>query len=789
MLKNTNQMLRAAMGAVILILSAQAMAAPPAFPGLFLKMEGEPRVVAKGDLNGDGAIDFVTVNASTEDISILLGRGDGSFAPETRIGVGDHPRDVVIGDLNSDGAADLVTVNAESDDLSVLFGLGDGSFAPEQRLNIGENPAAVVIADFNADGALDLAVSDFALDDVGVLLGMGDGTFGDRRSFAAGPAPAEIVVADFNTDGALDLAVGSYTPNDIIILLGDGAGGFASARHLVTSVKPERLAIGDLNGDGIPDLAAISRRSSLIAVFLAIGDGAFGDERVLELGVETSGGIAIGDLNGDGVDDLVAAGLVELDSFVDPDFYGVVVLLADGAGDFALPQATRAIAEVSGPVLADVDGDGALDLAMGNRFFSGVLILRNQGDGVLSSRLEIGLQNNVFDIAVGDVTLDGVPDIVATDWRFSPPRLLRGMLNGAVELRPEGIVDSTVSSQAVPEIADMNGDGRPDLLLVSSVVEVFLNDGAPMFDNPSRSGFTIAPPRSVSIDDVNNDGALDVLVANGGPSVSLVLGNGDGTLRPTTRFIEAGEEIHSATLADLNADSRLDLIATDSGNDDIVVRLGLEFGTFDTIQRYPVGSHPTQAAVADFDGDGALDIAVGLFGDGLDILFGDGAGGFAPPVRLPVANVSVANVRGVTAADVNGDGAPDLVVDTFGVTLLLGVGDGTFEPLQSFAAPSSGPPGPLKVADLNRDGRVDIATSSLGSLSPFDRPSRGSVSILFNQLPPSAIAEDLDGDGVIGSADLAILLNRWGTDDKAADVNADGVVDIQDLGLLLAQWD
>jgi hypothetical protein len=189
-----------------------------------------PAIVTVADLNHDGIPDLVTANADSGDVSVLLGRGDGTFAAERRfaVGVGASPTSVAVADLNGDGIPDLVTANADSNDVSVLLGRGGGTFAPQQRFAVGRTPQSVIVADLNGDGLPDLVNSNVFSDDVSVLLGRGGGTFAAERRFAVGvgASPTSVAVADLNGDRILDLAITDYFFSAVTVLQGRGDGTF-----------------------------------------------------------------------------------------------------------------------------------------------------------------------------------------------------------------------------------------------------------------------------------------------------------------------------------------------------------------------------------------------------------------------------------------------------------------------------------------------------------------------------------------------------------------------------------
>jgi hypothetical protein len=128
-----------------------------------------------GDFNGDGVLDLAVANGSSGTVSVLLGLGDGTFGAERRFTVVGHPSSVAVGDFNGDGVLDLAVANAGADPtyfgtVSVLLGRGDGSFGGENRFGVGEETVFVALGDFNRDGRLDIAVVNVRSNDVGVLL-------------------------------------------------------------------------------------------------------------------------------------------------------------------------------------------------------------------------------------------------------------------------------------------------------------------------------------------------------------------------------------------------------------------------------------------------------------------------------------------------------------------------------------------------------------------------------------------------------------------------------------------
>ena len=294
--------------------------------------------VAMGDFNGDGVIDLAVVNEADNTVSVLLGKSDGTFAPQVTYATGLGPLAIVTGDFNGDGNLDLavtnggcilsrdLTLQCDGSTVSILLGNGDGSFRPHFEYATGNHPSSVAAGDFNGDGKLDLAITSTQGGGVFVLLGNGNGTFQTPLQYAAAGSQSAIVadsviVADFNGDGKLDLAVGGspVSGSGVSVLLGNGDGTFQAPLNAPGGAP---LAAADFNLDGKLDLFAGGD------VLLGNGDGTF----VLYATYPSGSAAAAADLNGDGKPDLVVAqgGNPESNLRID----SVAVLLGNGDGTF-----------------------------------------------------------------------------------------------------------------------------------------------------------------------------------------------------------------------------------------------------------------------------------------------------------------------------------------------------------------------------------------------------------------------------------------------------------------------
>jgi hypothetical protein len=252
-----------------------------------------PFSVAVSDFNGDGKLDFAVTDVNSG-VYVFLGNGDGSFRQSGPITAGNNPVAVTMGDLNGDGIMDLVVpdlhdpTSPDHGGVSILLGKGDGSFENPEYYKVGLFPTSVVLGDVNGDGKPDVVISSFiasiglAGSRVSVLLGNGDGTFAPDKWVGTGTAehlsvfPLSVAIADFDSDGKPDLAevLGPW----VTVIRGNGDGTFqvlppSEPDQRVTMLfqadqGPFQLALQDLDGDGKPDIVVANQGSNSISVMI-----------------------------------------------------------------------------------------------------------------------------------------------------------------------------------------------------------------------------------------------------------------------------------------------------------------------------------------------------------------------------------------------------------------------------------------------------------------------------------------------------------------------------------------
>jgi hypothetical protein len=291
----------------------------------------QPFSLAVGDINGDSKPDIVVANfcnyventCSVTTFGLLLGHGDGTFAPAVPMQLGGNSASsVAIADLNNDGVMDIVATvlaaTAAGPAVEVLIGNGDATFRAPMFVAAGDDDLrSVTVGHVNGDAAPDLVLTGnkaggdgHSHGTVSILIGMGDGTFQPVVKYDSGASPGgwanAAALADFNSDGRLDVTIANYPDDRVGVLLGNGDGTLQPVVLYDSGARYAwSVAAADVNGDGKPDVS-VGHASGVIGVLAGNADGTFGmPQPYLVPGVATS--LAAADLNGDGKIDLVVS--------------------------------------------------------------------------------------------------------------------------------------------------------------------------------------------------------------------------------------------------------------------------------------------------------------------------------------------------------------------------------------------------------------------------------------------------------------------------------------------------
>jgi hypothetical protein len=363
---------------------------------------------------------------------------------------------------------------------------------------------------------------------------------------------------------------------------------------------------------------------------------------------------------------------------------------------------------------------------------------------------------NGISVAVADVNGDGKPDMVVASFcasasnctgLFGPGGVSVLLGNGDGTFEPAVTYSSGGYNASAVAIADVNGDGELDVVVANQCqsssscvgsVSVLFGNGNGTFRPPVSYSTAGYYSESIAIADLNGDGHPDLIVSNlcatGGNCdgvtvgrVSVFIGNGDGTFQPAAVYGSDGYAALSVAIGDVNDDGKLDVLVANScaaydcspTSGSVGVLLGGGGGVLEGNGAFSTGgSFATSVAVMDVNGDGHLDLLVAdqCLGESCSepgdasVLLGNGDGTFQPAVSY---NVALQQPTAIAAADVNGDGRPDLLVAGEGVNgavgVLIGNGDGTFQlPNYYYSTGGNQAPGQIVMRDVNGDGRPDL---------------------------------------------------------------------------------
>ena len=736
-----------------------------------------PIFLVAGDFTGEGRTDLATADAGTNAVSVLLANGDGTFQTQRTYTVGLYPYSLVTGDFTGAGRTDLATGNVGTSDVSVLWGKGDGTFQTQVADLVGSDPLSLATGDFTGDGITDLATANIYSNDVSVLLGDGDGTFRTQQRYAVGSFPVSIVSADFNGDGRLDLATANSTSNDVSVLLGNGDGTFQPAVEYAVGQGPDAIAVGDFTGNGILDLAVANNLSDNVSILLGNGDGTFRPAVEYAVG---QGPISIvaGDFNGGGHLDLAVA---------NEDSNDVSILLGNGDGTFQ-PQRTYAVGTQPWDIEAgDFTGTGIPDLAVANFGSNDVSVLLGDGDGTFQMQRTYAVGTNPEALEIGDFTGDGIHDLAVADSGDSTVSVLLGNGDGTFQTRVTYEVSSAPNAIVT---GDFNGTGRTDLAIGTSAndVSVLLGNGDGTFLNPNLLDAT--PHSNPLVADVNGDGTDDVLVVDGSGNILYrqAIPGQPGTFEPP---VTVNPNNPSRDIAWLPRIDQGPVLASVDAHDDAISFYAYRDGGFVRLNgSLRTGRLPVQIIAAQLNGDGLDDLVVRNAGDGtLSVFFGTASNRsqfvgpvnpellpprFLAPETLPVG----LGVSEVQAVETTGTGALDLAVTnklTGLVSILRNLGDWTFAP----PAPYRGGTGLSAVNPGSRpevtslDATAGVAAGPLTPGGPIDlvtiNPGSNTLDVLAGlgggrfvnpvTLPTASPAQvvrvaDFTGNGV---DDLAVL--------------------------------
>ena len=695
------------------------------------------RAVDLGDVDGDGVLDALVGNgpstgAASAANQLYLGLGTGSFVEHApglpAVGSEANTRSVRLFDADGDGDLDAAIGNAGPDEL--LLGDGGGGFvaAPGGLPALDGDTADLAAADLDGDGDRDLVLAMGDSSELENRLYRNDG--GGSFALAAGALPAHVQASrsvdlgDADGDGDLDVLVGNglqpFISSENRLYFNDGAGSFAELAGAFPPRQGETmdLRFGDLDADG--DLDAFVGETGVNLLHVNDGTGTFGTDFPAVLDVFTmTRRVAVADFTGDGKVDVLVGNAAVNELFAN----GAVTSL----GALAVAESTAALAA------GDLDGDGDLDAFAGNGLLSAVpdRVYRNDGAGgfpLLPGSLPV-LAAATRGVALGDLDGDGFPDALLADGQIGvglPNELLLNRGDGTLA-DASGQLPAHVDRSSAVALGDVDGDGDLDAYLASdffgSPDRVYRNLGGAVFqDVPGAVLGPVGRTLDLALGDLDGDGNLDVFVANDFFQQNrLRLGNGGGGFLDATSVLvpPLADSTADVELGDIDGDGDLDVyLAERLGEQDRLLENTGGGLLVDATAQLPAESGSTEAAVlADLDGDGDLDVLQGgqpAPGDSANRLFLNQGGTLSfvdASAGLPFQAEATFDLA---AADLDGDGDPDVLVATAGQELALrNDGPGLFADAPSWLPPVADHTFAVAVADLDLDGDADALLGNL----------------------------------------------------------------------------
>jgi hypothetical protein len=731
--------------------------------------DGGGRALVNTSYDGANAYLKIPSGSKIERATLTL---SGSLPPQKRsYEAGRNPIYIAASDMDGDILPDVLVVNNNDGSLMLMKNIGGKRFQKQMGINVGPSPMKLLSSDLDNDGFPDAVVLCEDTRDIHIMLNDRFGGFRKVQSPLPFPKnPSDMLLEDMDSDGDDDLAVSTLNDDVVSLMENDGSGMFTYHSNLTAEGNPTRLASADIDMDGLLDLVVSNRQDTdnyftdprtgnrsrwfnTVSFFMNSGQWEFtkGPEDVnVQKGVND---IAVGELNGDGSPDLAMA---------NTGYGNVSMLMSDGSGDFIrdLPSGLDVIELVSldpnGVILADMDGNGRLDLLALSRSADSLLVYRGSGKGSFTPYEQYFVGANPTSMALLDFDLDGDMDIATSDFKGFD------RVNG-----PNGTVS----------ILENLRDG------IFGTYRVF----------PTGTS-----PRGVFTYDIDGDGDLDISTANYfGSTVSVLKNTGTGRFLQGVEY-SIGLEPYAVVMGDFDGDGNIDGASADEANFRLVVLRSDGAGGFTTERfLYDIGAWPYSLRTLDIDKDGDLDLYTSnYFQSSVTILYNGGGSDFNEIFeRRTVVFLGEDMPYDSLIADLNGDGLNDLVTVNRGNnidptdTVSIMLNDGTYLYKDQVKYRVGREPTSGTFFDMDNDGDLDIATANNanGSVTILRNDGSGSFEDMGEYLvggrPQFVNSMDRDRDGL-----LDLVVSCTDTNNLVFLRNQNGISFKKDLDLYIGSF-
>jgi FG-GAP-like repeat/IPT/TIG domain/Secretion system C-terminal sorting domain/FG-GAP repeat len=765
-----------------------------------------PNFITSADLDGDGKSDLVTLNNDSSTVSLFLntgGSGSLSFAPAIDYDAGTHPFGAALGDVNGDGKPDVVIGNYDSSRITVYINEGTPgtlSFSKKEFAS-GLNPISIGIIDFDLDGKPDIAAVNNNGYTVSVLKNISNPDsliFAPKVDYAVGTWPRSLTISDFNGDGKPDLAVVNHDDNTFSVLKNTSSAGtisFASKIDFATGGSPFYINAADLDGDGKPDIIATNSTSGTISVYKnnsAAGAIAFASKVDFATGTTPTSSTS-GDLDGDGKPDIAVVNFGANSLSLFRNTSDSTAISFEPKRDYATGLSPRVAC------IGDFNGDGQPDLSFMNSNSNTFSVLTN------TMRAVPLIQS--FSPASGST--DSIITIIGTGFMTTTSVSIGGVPVKSFTITSSTMLRATIESGATGDVVVTTPEGSavmPGFTFVTPAPAI-----KSLMPESGAIGTTVMIKgknfRYISSDPVVYFGAVRATILNFTDTLITVTVPTGATYKPVTvtansltaysakpfrvifpgmatglksssfaakKVFLAGGNPRSIAIADFDSDGKADLFVTNQST--ATASIFRNTSTFKNIslgtkQDLLMEADPFGVAAGDFDGDGKTDIAVSNSNTGnagsVSVRRNTSTAGsisFSENNTMSVGNGPL----GLSAADLNADGKPDLVVTAgnSGIIALFkntsdSAGHISFAPQINISALQHSEN--IVTADLDGDGKPEMITADFSgsSMSVWRNTSSGGTisfaaptSYAAGTNPAGISAGDFDNDG---KTDIAVI--------------------------------